>query len=383
MRIFVLPVSGGAFPVQLGFLTQINSLGVKPDIALGSSGGNVTAYIGMGAGWDPKRYEEIVRPIHAGMFLSSWWPYYLSFLPSYIPGYFKGSIYASGTGADAYFKKMFDRESVVGTEVWSGTLNRNTGSGQLFCNRSPQASILQISPDDKINSFWIRDCMEPTYLDGDLDTIVKVVMASAAIPVIVPEQEIGGQRYVDGGTLFSSPLTPLVDYILAMKQNQYHIDYFSSFDIQSTEPAKMIGNLYQNGTLTIGELVKSICIQDRIVAVEFLRTDEPINFVAMPGSIEVLQQVEAVRASSSRSLLEFYPLRNNTIDLTSFTGKHIVELMNLSSTSYGLRFWWTSSAAGAGSAKTFPGAQTIRPEEFRSVMRGVSTTTKPPKTGGG
>ena len=127
MRLFILPVSGGAFPVQLGFIRELNKLGITPDISLGSSGGNVAAYIAAATGWNPENYVNIVKPIHNGMFLASWWPYYLSFLPSYIPGYFKGSIYANGTGADVYFKKMFQPETVIQTEIWSGTMNRDTG----------------------------------------------------------------------------------------------------------------------------------------------------------------------------------------------------------------------------------------------------------------
>ena len=363
MRIFVLPVSGGAFPVQLGFLSQINTLGIKPDLVLGSSGGNVAAYIGLAAKWDPNNYVPLVKPIHNGMFLSSWWPYYLSFLPSYIPGYFKGSIYANGTGADVYFKQMITTDDVSATEVWSGTMNRDTGLGQIFCNRNPQSSILKLSPDDKINSFWIRDCMQPGYMDGNLDTIVKVIIASAAIPVIIPEQEINGQHYVDGGTLFASPLTPLVDHILALNEPQYHIDYFSSFDIQSSEPNRIVRNLYDNGTMTIGELVKSICVQDRLVAVEFLRTNEPINFMSLNGNLDSIQQVEQIRATSSRSLLEFYPLKNEAMDLTSFNGTHIISLMDSAKQNYKLRFWWI------GPNNNIPGSLTIRPEEFRRIAK--------------
>lgn len=362
MRLFILPVSGGAFPVQLAFLRELNKLGIKPDIALGSSGGNVAAYIGAATGWNSDNYVNIVKPIHNGMFLASWWPYYLSFLPSYIPGYFKGSIYANGTGADSYFNQMFNSESVTQTEIWSGTLNRDTGLGQLFCNRNPQTSILKLAPDNKINSFWIRDCMEPFYMNGDLATIVKVLIASAAIPVIIPEQEINGQHYVDGGTLFSSPLTPLVDYLLALNQPTYHLDYFSSFDIQSSEPNRMSKNLYQNGTLTIGELVKSICIQDRLVAVEFLRTKEQINFITLPGDLDSLKTIELLRTNCSRSLLEFYPLKNDSMDLTSFDGQHITNLMDFAGKNYGLRFWWTGST-------THPGCLKISPENFRDIMK--------------
>ena len=56
--------------------------------------------------------------------------------------------------------------------------------------------------------------MPLTYLDGNIESISSVAVASAAIPVLVPEQKIFGARYVDGGTLFSSPLTALQDCLI-------------------------------------------------------------------------------------------------------------------------------------------------------------------------
>lgn len=381
MRIFVFPVSGGAFPVQLGLLAELTAnQNIIPDLALGSSGGNVAAYICHACQWkgSGSTMTEIVKPINSEMFVTSWWPKGLRFMPSWMIGYFKGSVYSSGTGATELFQKMFTKESICSTEIWTGTLNKVTGKGQFFCNRRQADSILKPSRDDTYASLFSRDCMPLTYMNADIELISKVTIASASIPVLVPEQIINNQVYVDGGTLFASPLTALQDSILEAidQQNQtkivhppsniplcsnvcqsnnecnsqtsvecnreiFHIDYFSSFDMQVNSTSAGRGTLYDNSTLAVGELIKSMCIQDRLAAIELLRTPGYVTFYAeMDGTQENLKKVQAIRTISPKTLLEMYPSKNNSINLLSFTGQDIINLMSETQKSYKLRFWW-------------------------------------------
>ena len=82
MRIYVCPVSGGAFPLQLGLLAECGLAGVRPDIVMGSSGGNVAAYIGLAADWQAATIPTIATQVNTTMFAQSWWPRYLNFFPS-------------------------------------------------------------------------------------------------------------------------------------------------------------------------------------------------------------------------------------------------------------------------------------------------------------
>jgi len=378
----VFPVSGGAFPVQLGLLAELTAnQNIIPDLALGSSGGNVAAYICHACNWKGSTMAEIVKPINSGMFVTSWWPKGLRFMPSWMIGYFKGSVYSSGTGATELFQKMFTKESICSTEIWTGTLNKVTGKGQFFCNRWEADSILKPSQDDTYASLFSRDCMPLTYMNADIELISKVTIASASIPVLVPEQIINNQVYVDGGTLFASPLTALQDSILEAidQQNKkklldplsnipttplysnvcdplsqcnhqainecnreiFHIDYFSSFDMQVNSTSAGGGTLYDNSTLAVGELIKSMCIQDRLAAIELLRTPGYATFYAeMDGTQENLKKVQSIRTMSPKTLLELYPSKNNSINLLNFTGQDIVNLMSETQKSYKLRFWW-------------------------------------------
>lgn len=349
MRIFVCPVSGGAFPIQLGLISELSLVGVRPDIVMGSSGGNVASYIGLASQWKAEDIPKYAAQINSKMFVTSWWPSWLSVFPSWWIGYWKGSIYADGSGSLEMFKKNFTMESITQTELWTGTLNRQTGKGQLFSNKNPETSYIKPRNPDLLSSFWTRDCMPLTYLDGDVERIALVTMASASIPVLVPEKVIDGNRYVDGGTLFSSPLTALQDRVREFaEEGSLHIDYISSFDMQ-TITTSTYRSLYDNGTQTIGELVKSLCVQDRLVAIEILRTHltnvATLHFAAVEGNQENLRMIEKVRSTCQYSVLELYPLENASLDLLTFKPTDIVNLINQAKSKYGLRFWWIGDEA--------------------------------------
>ena len=398
MRIYVCPVSGGAFPIQLGLLSECGLIGNRPDIVMGSSGGNVASYIGLAANWQADAIPSMALKINSSMFVQSWWPTGLRFLPSWWIGYWKGSVYASGTGSLDLFKTSFTDTSIINTEVWTGTMNRETGKGQLFCNRSEKDSQIKRKEDDLLSSFRMRDCMPLTYLDGNIGSIASITMASAAIPVLVPEQQVLGARYVDGGTLFSSPLTALQDRILDLAFDEQpsgagsrfsrekidpeagveaqpsgagsqfsrekidpeagveaqpsgatglHIDYFSSFDMQATS-SSTCRSLYDNGAITIGEMVKSLCVQDRLVALELLRDGKgsSIHFASLEGSANNLRIIENVRKSlgpTARTVLELCPVKNDSIDLLNFQATDITRLIEDARKNYQLRFWWCGS----------------------------------------
>jgi predicted acylesterase/phospholipase RssA len=355
MRIFILPVSGGAFPVQLGLMSELHdAAGIAPDIVLGSSGGNVAAYIALAANWTSTKIAELVKMINSSMFAQSWWPYYLRFMPSSLIGVFKGSLYSSGSGTTELFQKIFTPQTIGATEIWTGTLNRMTGKGEIFCNRHREESLIRPRDQDTYASLFSRDCMPLNYMNRNCELISQVTMASASIPLLVPERVINGQEYVDGGTLFASPLTALQDEILEAvsrrtqelrqhdpkEREPIHLDYLSSFDLQAHSSCRP-RTIYDNGTSTVGELIKSLCIQDRLAAIELLRTPGyAIDYVELDGSVDNLRMIEKVRHSSLKSLLELCPTESLSVNLLGFTGTDILNIIKTTRSHYRLRFWY-------------------------------------------
>jgi len=337
MRVFVLPVSGGAFPIQLGFISELTDINVIPDLVMGSSGGNVAAYVSLAANWESSKIPEITSKINHRLFVSSWWPRYLTFMPSWIIGYFKGSMYDSGSGIEKVFASLFNDETITKTEIWTGTLNRDHGKGQFFCNRSKSNSVIQ----PLAYTLPTIDSLQLTYMDGNIDLITKVSVASASIPVLVPEQIINDQHYVDGGMIFSSPFTALHDNLNSIT-DICHIDYINSYDIQNSNRSSY-DNIYENSTLTINELITSLCVSDRLSAINMLRYyNKPLYFVSLIGNQDNLKLIENFRKSIKRSVLEFYPsISIKHLDLSSFEPDDIVKIITEARNNYSLRFWWT------------------------------------------
>lgn len=342
MKVTVLPVSGGAFPTQIASLLELNLANNPPELILGSSGGNVAAYLCLAADWSPYGVERLLGNVNSELFLQSWWPHGLRFIPSWMLGYFYGSFYQQGKGSEELFKNIFTPSTIRQIEIWTGTINRNESKAQFFCNKSEHDSIIK---NCNFNPKF-RGCLPLIYLNGDIESLAKVSIASVSIPTLVPEQVINGNSYADGGTFFASPLTGLQDQI--GRQKELHIDYLSSFDIQGDAPPRFCNNLIQNGTFTLHEIIRSICIQDRSVALDLLKFNscqhEIVYFSEGDCSAGVIQYISEQRTKHRRSLLELYPKDNDAIDLTNFTSVDIVNLIKKTRANYRYRFWFLSKA---------------------------------------
>lgn len=335
MRIFVLPVSGGGFPVQLGLISELTSVGITPKVVFGSSGGNVAGYLGLSADWSPHGIRRIVEQLHPDLFSRSWWPKMLSWMPSWTIGYFRGSVYGMGEGVDQLIDSIFTSQTIQTTEIWTGTKNRSTGRGQLFCNRRDSQLPVQDFDPHLIN------CMPLTYIDGDLPKLAKVILASASIPILVPEQEIDGEMHVDGGTAFASPLTPLQDVLRQVPD--LHLDYLSSFDALSCVGNRTALNLYQNGEQTAHEVVGSLILHDRMNAIEIIRdrrSGQELHYQEGDCDLKTLQDLEILRSTSTRSILELYPVEDMSIDLTKFLPSEIHQIIDSTRKNYRYRLWY-------------------------------------------
>lgn len=359
MRIWVLPVSGGFFVNQLGIICELLSKNIlidnsvtyrscdknrnneksnKPDVILASSGGNVSAYITLAGNWEVQGIERCSRMLNSSLFISSWCPEGLSFIPSWVIGYFRGSLYNSGKGVDELFNTMFTSSLITRTEIWTGTVNQFYNKASIFCNRSKENTLLKT---ELFNPKAVGS-MPLSYLDGNIDDIAQVSVASASIPTLVKGQKIDGEIYVDGGVIFASPLTPMRDVISSSSGSHLHIIYISSFDMENIKTDNKVGNLFQMGQNTLGEMVQSLCIQDRLTAIDIIKRRSR-GIVKFISSCEInIDNIIDIEKNSENSLLELFPTGDGIeIDITSFTGEDVVKLIKEARKSYGARLWYS------------------------------------------
>lgn len=333
MKLTVLPVSGGAFPSQLA---ELSILGKHRGILLASSGGNISAYIAMAADYNPAAIERILRCLNSNMMMSSWWPKPLEWMPSYIPGYARGSYYGPGSGVSSLFHSIFTPKTIHQQEIWTGTTNCKNSQCQLFCNRKKE--------DVKIKMKYFRreeyNTLTPKYMNGDLDMCAQVSLASASIPGLVPPVKIGDYTYADGGSTYSSPLTPMIPVLRHYRT--LHIDYVNSFDVEAK------GELCLNTMSTLirtvtSEMIHSMILNDRATGIQLIRSCDGklrrVDFCCCPIFLEC---VEDFRKRCTRSMLEIFPCEYRKVELEKYSCDKAIEIFHLDRTNFKCRFWYIS-----------------------------------------
>lgn len=328
IELTVLPVSGGHFVNQVALLSLLCDNGYKPKILLGSSGGVVTAYIGLCADWKYSGIMRVMKNVSSDIFVSSWWGKTLGpYIPSGTIGIFKGALFKHGKGAGSLLEKYLTPDSTVRSEIWAGTYNKDTGVAAMFCNRSYEKSYIKSQDDNPSMPIMIK------YLDGNINDIALSTYASSCIPAFLPPVEIDGDKYYDGGLVSASPLIPLSDSL----PNCLKIIYISSFDVEEGK-ADMVdcSNIIQIGLGTVGKTVTGLCMADRIFAVRLVMKSTKMHFTYLHDIKEALK----IYKFAERAVLELYPRKDLQVNITNFDSRDTIPIIKEIRENYGIRLWW-------------------------------------------
>lgn len=335
-RIMVLPVSGGSFPAQIAMVRQLLLSGIhKYDILLGTSGGNVVGYLTIAMGFDPHRLYDSYKLFNGNMFVTPW----SDIIPTSVIGYFNGSNYkASDKGLDMFIQ-LFRDNNIKSVEMWSSTMERKTGRAQLWCNMGKsEASIKEL--DLSVHS----NCKTLRYIEGDNELLAKVCLASASIPSMVEPQLLQGELHQDGGTVFSSPLSPLAQTILNMNVGKpVHMDYISCCDTEM-DNVNNGGNIIKSSEATFRQLMASHRVSDRAVATRMAYRNVPGYKTVVStgvGSIQRLREIERERADPTVvfSLLELYPTELLEVNIIHMKDEDVKNMIDACTANYRYRLW--------------------------------------------
>lgn len=381
MRVTILPISGGAFPIQLAILKHLCSLtNPRPDVVLASSGGNVAAYITAAADWSPYGIRRIVNSMHEELFLSPWTQGFLSFVPSMLVGYFKGTWYNSSKYGIHFFNQFFTEQTIQNCEIWSGTVDCASKKAQIFCNRSHEQAIIKEDFDCKVHGI-----LPAIYLNGKVEDIATVALASASIPTVVPPQKIRERLYADGGVIHASPLTCMKDILHKLEDHNgsgLHLTYINCFDMQKEDPiTPSYLTSVHNGKITMMDLVHNLSITDRSAGIDLMRSpDLRMHFVegiCVKG--KQVQIIEEDRLKARRSFVEYFPCSNDCIDLKSFDGKDIGQLMDKVEEKYLYRIWWLGDHCVFDRLDQTNICKTVHPD-ITATVKGIATQKVSPFT---
>lgn len=310
MKIFVLPISGGGFPVQLAMLKDIN---IKPDVMMTASGGNVASYLYLAS--FNYSMNDIINYINRDMFIRG----------NKFSAFFRNG-FLPGVGIDKLFDKFFTKESIQSVEIFTLTFNKSGCCACIFSNKSKQDSLIQeLTTMDKI---MYQNTLE--HVDGDINEISKVSLASASIPDIAQPQNINGNLYQDGGVCYTSSVIPLSLHIQDMCNSHdglCQITYFGSYEMEKIEqvldsaPNKSFRRIYQKIHYSLLE-ERSLLIH---IFNKFVKKFKVINIL----NIDRTKTFEILNKQKDKNyLLMLYPngiLDINIIDFTPDEILHVIE----------------------------------------------------------
>jgi predicted acylesterase/phospholipase RssA len=344
MYIAVFPVSGGGFVTQLAIIQHLCESQLIPDLILASSGGNVAAYVAAAADWKWAAVERIAQQLSPEFFIKSWNSVRAI---SMILGYFKGDVYNRGCGVDRFLQEYFTPESITKYEIWTGTYNKNRQQSRMFCNRHADASILNLDTID----YKLTQSMPPGFAGGNMKLIGQVCIASASIPAIVPSQEIDNEHYIDGGVSSASPLSVLQEPILRCATQHgsgLHIIYVNSVDLArpDTEP---IHNVFDTIRQATNDMVRSQTVIDRLTGYGMIRSHtSSIHREEFKCNYENMQRVKEIHRLVKYSMLEIYPNSKYQVDIVSFTGAQVLEVIHRAYDDCHCRLWWSDENSAVG-----------------------------------
>lgn len=326
-----MPISGGSFHIQLFLALKLIKAGLnKPNIILGNSGGSINSYVLLLSGWNTNNIKKILTKIDSSVYSNSWWVQPLDkVFPSYLLGYFRGSLYNNGTGFCNIFKEM--SHNIKDIEVWSLKVNFKTIKGKLSCNSN--SSILNLTG----YNYTHNNIESIVYNDGDVDKISNDCISSCSIPMMVPAKKDGDDYYVDGGLLYASPLSPLMNPITKTSDN-FHLIYISSFDMEDDACCKY-GDILDNTKNTVDNIMLGPSLLDRENAIKMISSNP--NYEEGKCSIKKLSHLLTIRDKYIRTLIEIYPYDYIKLNINNFNYEDIHrDYKRFVSSGYGYRFWY-------------------------------------------
>lgn len=323
MNVYVLPVSGGRFPNQMGFMSMLME-NFPPDLILASSGGNAASYLCLAANWEIERLEMLIEFVRSDLLI----PPGFRLLPWTI-------LRGKTQTLDDFFQYYFTDDQVTKTEIWSGTYNLTRQKTHLFCNLRQSKSVLRQAHFDRTKF----NCLPNTYLAGNVNMILKASLASAAIPFYLPEVHINGEWYVDGGTSYASPLVPLEDSLSEiLKDKPYRMFYLNSdMDRILTKP---ITSAISGGISLLNAHLDSTKLIDLSIGPSMLsKLSNGKDLKYLDGNQDNFQKTIEMIKNADRSYVEISSTTNNSLNLLNFTSQDVRKMYTDSQKNFKLKSW--------------------------------------------
>lgn len=386
LYVYALPVSGGAFVCHLALLQEVYDARIKsmdnkangyfsyaPHISLGSSGGNISSFIGQASDWTSHGIQRNSIKLRSDMFIKNWIPLNYYIFPNEPFLFIKGSMYNSGNGGYSLFRDLFTEESIQRTEMWFGTYDIKHKKAQFFCNKTPSFTYISDPFFNEEQSIYYA--MPLKFASGNIEKLADICIASATIPGFVPSKEIDGLLYADGGVMYPSPLSVFDKEILRIVTGKERVPIVKSFQeeqnnetnyevVYDERPEQNQKNLrlfyffpYQPNGLEFHKKSKDIGIRnylDSILNVSMMQDRNKGITILNELSHLGLETEEYPKVNSDELsiiikelsrykhyMICLYPHRNPSVDFRRLTPELIHEKMEMVRENYGCQVWFS------------------------------------------
>lgn len=381
-----LPISGGAIVSHLALLQEVYDARVKanngiktgyfsyaPHLALGSSGGNISIFIAQSADWTSYGIERNVEHMNSNLFLKKWIPDELPLVSDIPFALLEGSLYNQGEGARKLFNRLFTSETIQRTEFWLGAYDVINKKAQFFCNKSQSDSYIAEPFFNEEQSLYYA--MPLKFINGNIDILADICIASATIPATVPSKEVDGLLYADGGVMYSSPLSVLNKEIHRIITGKERVPISKSFQIEKNNeeneefiytrnknpeeknlrlfyflPYQPNGLQFEDSRADLGiksyldSILNVSMMQDRNAAVELLNNLSPEGLETetyMSLNSDHLSNIIRFLSNKKHYLICLFPHRNPSINIIHINGNTMKAAMKNVRESYGCQVWYS------------------------------------------
>ena len=301
MKLFVCPVSGGSFVQQIASTQRLSKINYKPDVCMGSSGGNISIYIAEASSWKYFAMSRLASRLTPCFLLKK---HSENTIINGIKSFFRGSFFANGNGSDLFFENCINHIE-TDTEIWTGVFNSTRNVSEVVCNiehsrfKCPNSII---SPKNKLHLYS---------------------QASASIPVIVSPVVIDGMSYQDGGVSSASPLINFSTQITTSEEpiQMIYVSPLMNRKVDN-EPDSMLGGVIN----TINSTIRCSITNDELLARSIMESRLP-NYTEKSGRGIPLSLLKSLHKSNSEYFLLLKTSKEKSIDIESFTEDDVKNLI--------------------------------------------------------
>lgn len=204
-KVIVAPVSGHGMVEQTGIMIKLATMGYRPEVGLGASGGALSLGLMNLNDWNSEKMMYWLQSVRS-------FEIFKNNMFGMAAGLFSPYIYDPGYGLEYIFSNIAKTTNHREIEIIITAQNITTGCLEIFSTVSHERSILKRSGP----LLLVGTTCDITYL-GDIENeeeynrkVELVFRATSAVPIVFPSINIDGHRYIDGGVGFSSPLNPFM-----------------------------------------------------------------------------------------------------------------------------------------------------------------------------